>query len=106
MSKKQMRLIKAIEKYRKNADKELERARDILKKIGEVDTGDPARPAVDKLADRLRQKELQASGDGMWADEFLAQQRIALDSNVGKKAKKSKPEKKSKSGKKKDAVAA
>ena len=100
MSKKQERLIKAIEKYGKNADKELERAREIINKMGNVDADDPLRPAVDKLVERLKQKELQASGDGMWADEFVAQQRAALSATSEKKAKKAKLDNKAKPGKK------
>lgn len=100
MSKKQQRLVKAIEKYRKSADKELERAREILKKISDVDADDPSRPAVDKLVDRLKQKELQASGDGMWADEFLEQQRAVSVLGAVKKPRKAKPAKKAKPEKK------
>lgn len=96
MSKDGRRVRKAAEKFRKNAEKELEQTRRLLHKCeglaGEAETGGLA----SQLVERLKQKELQTNGELVWSDQFLAQVRAAAD--VGKKARRDRGENK-KSGK-------
>ena len=69
MAKSRQRSLKIIEKFRKNAEKEKERARRLIDKCDKAD--DANRPALAELVDRLKQKELQASGDIVWAEQQI-----------------------------------
>ena len=77
MSKQHRRLLKAAEKFRKNVEKELERVKSLQKKSEKLKAQDEPSTAVDRLFERFRQKELQASGEIAWADQLLAELRAA-----------------------------
>ena len=69
MAKAHQRSLKIVERFRKNAEKEKERARSLIDKCGGVDAS--AAPVIAELTERLKQKELQASGDIVWAEQQI-----------------------------------
>jgi hypothetical protein len=73
MSKALRRVIKAGEKFRKNAEKEISRAKALQDKYGALASGETASPLLGQFIERVKQKHLQTTGDLMWADHFLAQ---------------------------------
>lgn len=76
MSKQGQRLLKAAERFRKNAEKELAKVRKLLEKGEKLDAQDEL---AARLVERLKQKELQANGECVWVDQFLTQARAELD---------------------------
>ena len=91
MAKSRQRSLKIIDKFRKNAEKEKDRARSLIEKCGQAD---PAAPVLGELAERLKQKELQASGEIVWAEQQIEMARAAMKSEdkAAKKAKSKKAE--------------
>lgn len=89
MAGKRRRSVKIIEKFRKSAEKDKERARSLIEKCASANDGGGAE-VLAELADRLKQKELLASGDIVWAE-----QQIELARESRKRAEK--PDKKAKS---------
>ena len=86
MAKHHRRLLKAVEKFGKNAAKELDRVKALQKKSGALTQKEPS-SAVDRFFERLRQKELQASGEIAWADQLLIELRTDAPA-IGKAKKK------------------
>ncbi|MDE2362002.1 MAG: hypothetical protein KGM42_04925 [Hyphomicrobiales bacterium] len=87
MSKDSKRLAKAVDKFKKNAEKELDRARSLVRKTEPLKGGEQPSSAADRLRERLRQKELQASGEVAWAEQLLSE--LAAPGSKKDKSKKS-----------------
>ena len=87
MAKAGQRSLKIIEKFRKNAEKDRDRARSLIDKCSGDDPA--AAPVLAELAERLKQKELQASGEIVWAEQQIELARAArkAEEKTGKKAK-------------------
>ena len=87
MAKSRQRSLKIIEKFRKNAEKEKERTRRLIDKCDKADEAE--KPALAELVDRLKQKELQASGEIVWAQQQIERARAAgrREEKSGKKAR-------------------
>ncbi|MFT4095975.1 MAG: hypothetical protein QM651_02560 [Rhodoblastus sp.] len=87
MARATQRSLKIIEKFRKNAEKDKDRARSLIEKCGAMDA--VAAPVIGELAERLKQKELQASGEIVWAEQQIEIARAAKksDAKAGKKVK-------------------
>ena len=86
MDKQDRRVLKAVEKFRKNAAKDLNRVKALHKKSGELATQKEPSTALDRLFERLRQKELQTTGEIDWADQLLVElHAAALDRKKAKK---------------------
>ena len=78
MSKDRQRALRAVEKFRKNAAKELERARALQDKSKRLTSLKDTTPAIAQFFDRLQQKALQASGELVWADQLVDQIRVSM----------------------------
>ena len=83
MSKDEQRLLKAVGKFRKNAERERERVVSLERKSEKLKTRREPSSAVDRFFERLRQKELQANGEIAWADQVLSE----LDAREPRKKK-------------------
>jgi hypothetical protein len=100
MSKEISKVLKLADKFKKNSEKEMERIRAIQEKNAKLTPLADSMPALVQFFDRVKQKELQASGDLIWIDQFLAQLRAEKDAKAaasheafgkdGEKKKKSK----------------
>ena len=86
MAKHQKQLLKAIGKFKENAEKELGRAKKLHKRSEELVAKQESTSASDRFLERLRQKELQASGEIAWADQILAEINVAQPKKEKKKA--------------------
>ena len=82
MSKALRRGIKAGEKFRKNAEKEISRIKALQDKYVEFVSNQTASPLLGQFVDRVKQKHLQASGDLIWVDQFLAQAKAEVQSKL------------------------
>ena len=104
MSTDRRRAIKAVEKFRKNSEKEIERARSLQTRAKKLSPLRETSPAVAKLFDRLQQKALQASGDLVWADQMIQEIDATMaKAKTGEKTDKKTPKKTDKkAGKKAD----
>ncbi|MDE2361191.1 MAG: hypothetical protein KGM42_00825 [Hyphomicrobiales bacterium] len=87
MSKQHKHLSKVVEKFRRNAEKELDRVTSLAKKAEKLKSGSEPSSGADRFFERLRQKELQASGEIAWAGQFLNELASARDKS--EKSKKS-----------------
>lgn len=75
MSKDRRRAIKAVEKFRKNCEKEIARIGALRRKYDDLRHVQITVPLVGHFVDRLQQKDLMASGDLLWAEQMLSQLR-------------------------------
>lgn len=86
MAKDKQKILKAVQKFRKNSEKEIERVRNLQKK------GEKLRPLAEKSSalrqflDRLTQKELQLSGEIAWAEGLAKEIESAKVAGDKKKA--------------------
>ncbi len=85
MAKDKQKFLKAIEKFRKNSEKEIDRVRSLQKKAGKMQGFAETSPSARQFLDRLTQKELQLSGEIAWADG-LAKEAKASGGQAEKKA--------------------
>ncbi|HMN70515.1 MAG TPA: hypothetical protein PKA55_01465 [Rhodoblastus sp.] len=87
MAKTRQRTIRIIEKFRRNAEKDKDRARGLIEKCSAADAS--IAPVLGELAERLKQKELQASGEIVWAGQQIELARAArkAEEKAGKKNK-------------------
>lgn len=83
MSKDGRRLLKTAEKFRKNAQKEMQQTRKLAQKLEGLAREGAAAPLLTQLSERLQQKELQASGEVVWSEQFLAQSEAAIAADRG-----------------------
>ena len=67
MAKHRLRSIKIVEKFLKNAEKEKARARGLIEKCESAERT----PLLMEVSERLKQKELQSSGDMLWAEQQI-----------------------------------
>ena len=79
MRKHSSKILKVAEKFRRNAEKEMERVRALLAKSQRFAPMAESTPLVSQLLERLKQKELQSSGDLVWIDQYLGQARAQAD---------------------------
>jgi hypothetical protein len=73
MSKDRQRAARVVEKFRKISEKEIERTRSLQQKSGKLADLSEGSPAIAQFVERLKQKELQASGDLVYAEQLLEQ---------------------------------
>ena len=92
MSKGASRLLKAAEKFRKNAEKEMEHIRDLQEKSQRLAPIAASTPLVAQLLDRVKQKQSQSSGDLIWIDQYLGQLRAEATARPSAETAGDKPE--------------
>jgi hypothetical protein len=75
MSSDTSKILKAAEKFKKNSEKELERVRALLEKNQRLTSMAASIPLLTQLLDRVKQKELQSTGDLIWIEQYMEQLR-------------------------------
>jgi hypothetical protein len=77
MSKIRNRAIKAVEKFKKSSEKEIERLDGLQQKCKRLGAASEY-PVLEQYSDRLQQKRRQLTDDLVWCEQFIDQIRNAF----------------------------
>jgi hypothetical protein len=107
MSKVGNHAIKAVEKFKKSSEKEIERLDGLEQKSKRLAPASESHPVLNQYFDRLKQKRQQLVDDLVWSEQFLEQVRseFAKKPEADKTKKPEADEKKQKSAKAKTKTA-
>jgi hypothetical protein len=106
MSKVGNHAIKAVEKFKKSSEKEIERLDGLEQKSKRLGPASENHPVLSQYFDRLKQKRQQLVDDLVWSEQFLEQVRNEFAKKPGDEKKQPKAaEKKPKSTKAKTKTA-
>lgn len=75
MSKVGNHAIKAVEKFKKSSEKEIERLDGLEQKSRRLRPASESHPVLNQYFDRLKQKRQQLVDDLVWSEQFLEQLR-------------------------------